>query len=518
MQLLHPRQQVVRHHRRDGDRNDHAGKDGNDVGHAQRREQATLDAGQDEQRHEHQHDDHGRIDDRRAHFQRRRRDHFGHRPRFRQRAVELEAAQDVLDADHGIVHQLADGDGQPAQRHGVDGQAEIAEYQRRHQQRERDGRQGDQCRADIEQEEEEDHRHQDGAVAQRLHDVADRVLDEVSLLEEELRRLDALGQGLRQVDQGALDFARQRHAVGGRLLLHGEDHGGPGVVAGVAALDGRRQLDLGDLLEEDGLAIPERHHQILQVLDAAGAPDLADQVFAALGFEKTAAGVGAKVLECTFQFLALDAQTLQLRGLQLDAVLPHLTADRDHLGDAGNGEQARPHHPVGVLAHLHRADLVRIGRQRNQQDLAHDRGDRPELRHDALGKLFAHQVQPFGDLLAVAVDVRAPLELDIDDGQADAGDRAYAGDARHAVHARLDGEGDELLDLLRRHAAGLGHQRHGGLVEVGEDIHRHLADGQRAVDHQQQRDTNNNEPLFQAGVDDGLEHLNAPVPADWRRR
>ena len=194
MQLLHPRQQVVGQHRRDGDRDDHAGEDGDDVGHAERREQAALDAGQDEQRHEHQHDDEGGVDDGGAHFQRRPGDDFRDRPRLGQIAIELEAAQDVLHAHHRIVHQFADGDGQAAQGHGVDGQAEVAEHQRGHQQRQRDRRQRDQRGTDVEQEQEEDHRHQDGAVAQRFLDVGHRMFDEVRLPEEELRRLDALRQ------------------------------------------------------------------------------------------------------------------------------------------------------------------------------------------------------------------------------------------------------------------------------------------------------------------------------------
>ena len=194
MQLLHARQQVVGHHRRHRHRNDHAGENGNDVGHAQRREQAPFDAGQHEQRHEHQHDDHRGIDDGRAHFQRRRGDHFRHRAWRRGQTVQLQPAQHVLDTDHGIVHQFADGDGQAAQRHGVDRQAEVMEDQRRDQQRHRDRRQRNHRGADIEQEQEQDHRHQDRPVAQRFLDVVHRVLDEVGLLEEEVGCLDAGGR------------------------------------------------------------------------------------------------------------------------------------------------------------------------------------------------------------------------------------------------------------------------------------------------------------------------------------
>ncbi len=41
-------------------------------------------------------------------------------------------------------------------------------------------------------------------------------------------------------------------------------------------------------------------------------------------------------------------------------------------------------------------------------------------------QLLAHELQALGHLLARAVDVGRPVELDVDDRQADAGDRAHA--------------------------------------------------------------------------------------------
>src|SRR3989337_1241319 len=46
-----------------------------------------------------------------------------------------------------------------------------------------------------------------------------------------------------------------------------------------------------------GLAVLHPDHEVLQILDARGAADLADQVLASLRLEKTAAGVGAEVLQ-----------------------------------------------------------------------------------------------------------------------------------------------------------------------------------------------------------------------------
>ena len=41
--------------------------------------------------------------------------------------IFLEPAQNVLDVDHGVVDQLANGDGEPTERHRVNGQPEALE-------------------------------------------------------------------------------------------------------------------------------------------------------------------------------------------------------------------------------------------------------------------------------------------------------------------------------------------------------------------------------------------------------
>ncbi len=51
-----------------------------------------------------------------------------------------------------------------------------------HHDRQRDGRQGDERRAEVQQEDEEDDGHEDAAVAQGVHHVVDGQVDELLLL------------------------------------------------------------------------------------------------------------------------------------------------------------------------------------------------------------------------------------------------------------------------------------------------------------------------------------------------
>src|ERR1700730_6815925 len=152
-----------------------------------------------------------------------------------------------------------------------------------------------------------------------------------------------------------------------------------------------------------------------------------------------------------------------------DAILSDLSADRDHLGDSWNAQKTRPNNKVRSLAKLHWRGAV--AGHSNEKNLSHDRADRTHLRHSEGWELIADQSEPFGNLLAIAVDVGAPLELDIDHGQADAGHRAHAAHSGHTIHLRFDQECDELLDLHRGKTLGLGNDGDRGLVKIGKDIH-----------------------------------------------
>ena len=180
-----------------------------------------------------------------------------------------------------------------------------------------------------------------------------------------------------------------------------------------------------------------------------------------------------------------------------DAVLPHLAADRNDLRDAGDGEQLRADHEVGESRALPWATpsslVIAISMISPMIDVTG-----PICGVTPRGSCSRTSAEALGNELAVAIDVRAPVELDIDDGQADPGHRTHARHARHAVHDAFDREGDELLDLLRREAFGLRHQRHDRPVEVGKDVDRNARQDEAAVADQHQRRRQHEEAVAQA--------------------
>jgi hypothetical protein len=127
-------------------------------------------------------------------------------------------------------------------------------------------------------------------------------------------------------------------------------------------------------------------------------------------------------------------------------------------------------------------------------------------------QLVADQSKALGDLLPVAVDVRSPVELDVDNRQSDTRHRPNARDAGYAVHLGLDDEGDELLDLGRRQALGLGHDRDGRLVEVRQDVDRQVRRGERAPDDEDNGQRHDEEAVAQRVCDEKGEHRRLTVP------
>lgn len=83
-------------------------------------------------------------------------------------------------------------------------------------------------------------------------------------------------------------------------------------------------------------------------------------------------------------------------------------------------------------------------------------------------------LQPLGDDLTRAINVRAPLELDLDDGVADACRRAHVLHAIRAIERGLDRVSDLALDLFRGCAVGLDDHGHARRGEIGEDVYGHM--------------------------------------------
>ena len=97
-------------------------------------------------------------------------------------AILAQSAEDVFHVHDGVIDQLADRHGQSTQRHGVDRQPETIENQCRDRQGKWNGRERDEGRPKVEQEQEEDNNDENAAVAECFDNVLDGQIDERLLL------------------------------------------------------------------------------------------------------------------------------------------------------------------------------------------------------------------------------------------------------------------------------------------------------------------------------------------------
>ncbi|GJE45107.1 hypothetical protein AEGHOMDF_4301 [Methylobacterium soli] len=355
-----PSQQQHGERGRDGERHPEGGNHGQDVGEAQGAEQAAGDARQGKDREEHQKDREGRVGHSRAHLEDRVEHHPPLRPRLAQAAVLAQAPHHVLDADYRVVHHLADGDGEAAERHGVEALAERLERQDGRDQRERNGDGADHAGAPIVQEGEQHHDDEEAAERQGLQDVVVGDPDEVRGPEQVRPQGHPLAlQGGAQILEGCLDAGGDLARVGAVLGAdHQED---PGLAVDQGGTDRRlgRRHDIGHIAQ---------HHARPALVDEDRAGDLRRCQRLPLGLEHDAlvgrvdearppdagglAGRREHVVEP-------DPEPDQVARTHLHLQRAHPPAvDRD-LGDPRDREEAQPHGPVGEGAQLQARPLLR---------------------------------------------------------------------------------------------------------------------------------------------------------------
>jgi hypothetical protein len=222
-----------------------------------------------------------------------------------------------------------------------------------------------------------------------------------------------LGSKCLRSARGGFDIPCELESVGAGLLLDRENDRGIAHVAGLTALYSRRKFDCGELAQGYGDAFAIGDGQVLDITKLRGASEITDEVFAGMLIDEAAGGIRPELAKRKLNLVARDIETCHLSQVEGHSVLPYVAADRDHLGDARDSEQARSDQPVDQLTHVHEACF--IAGDRNQHDLTHNGGDRRHLRVDVARQSLADDVDPFGNLLTIEVDARAPIELDVYD-------------------------------------------------------------------------------------------------------
>ena len=500
------RQKPVGKHRRHGERDEKRCENRHDVGDAERREEFSLHAFEGEERHEHEDDQDRAENDRVADLAAG----LVHDPQGRLRigcvGVLAKPAEDVFHVHDGVIHQLADGHRQAAERHGVDRHAtrledEASDHDRQWNRRERDER-----RPKIEKEEEQHDDHENATVAEGLDDVLDREIDERLLLIDLGIDLNVFGKRAAQVCERRGHVVGEPPCVGAGLLGDDEDHRGLAVDRGIAPLHLGRLGHAGHLTQHDRALARPLHHDRLEVMNRLDATEGADEQLVTPLVQIAAGGVGVARPDGGLDLLERHAELEELLGIDEHLELLPAPPHRHDLGDAGDREQPLPHHPVGERSDFDRRSRAVLAPHADVHHLAHDRRDRGELGPYPLG----HPIDGDGHLLrhdlAIDIDVGSPLELDVDDREPDARRAAHCLHARGPVEHALERKRYQRLDLFRCEPRRLGHDRHSRTIEVGKHVDRQGSQRDAAIHQHDEREHDRDQAKAKGTFDDGVEH------------
>ena len=246
--------------------------------------------------------------------------------------------------------------------------------------------------------------------------------------------------------------------------------------------------------------------RLSDLLGRADPPDAVDQVLLPALVDEAGGDVGVGLLQGLDNLSDCKSVRSQSLGQQCHFELTTLASGHDDLRDTRDGEQPSAHREVGVGPSIHgRRPLARGDGKK--EHFAHDRGDGGEHRRlDIVRQRITHELELLAHDLAGAKHLCSPLELGVDDRDSHAGAGANAANAGRTVQGGFDGQCDARLELLRRHAVGLGDDRHRGSREIGEDIYRHAGCGVAAPEEHRSREHQDRNAMRERPAKNGVDH------------
>ena len=399
--------------RRHRERHHERGERGENVGERERPEERALEPAQQKDGKEHERHHDGRVDDGAAHLDRGGEDHV-QRPRAGWGGAQT--APGILDVDDRIVHHLAHRDREAAEHHHVERRTDASEHHHGSEERERDGDDAHQRRAQVAEEEEQHDHDEHRAGEERAAQVAERVLDEARLAEERLVDMYARREDADDGTQRRLDALRDRHHVHLGLLRDHEQHAAIAVHDRVPDRHRGAVGHVGDRRDRDRPAVAAREQGPRDVIRAMHAPVEPGEQPLPRAVEEARAGGGIGGADGRGQVVERRTRREQtLRGRRhLD--LPHAAAVDDHVGDAGNRKETRPNRPLRQVAQHERRD-VRVAAQPDGEHPGEHGGERGHRRGDPARQLPPGERDSLDHELARAIRVRPVVEDRAHDAQ-----------------------------------------------------------------------------------------------------
>ena len=416
----------------------------------------------------------------------------------------------VLDHDDGGIHHGADGDGDAAEAHDVGAQAQQphADIGDQHAERQRDD--GDERAARVQQENDADERHDGALLQKRPLERIDSTIDQVGAVVDGLDA-HAFGKARRHLREPVLHVLNDRQGVlAVALERDARDDLSFAVHLGDAAALIGRQLDAGDVLQQNRHAAVALDHDLLEVGDGLDVAAAAHGKFGLRDFNRPAADIHIAVTDDIANFRERNAESLKPARIDDDAVLLDEAACARDFGDASGLGQAEANEPVLNGAKLGKALLA------SAHHVLIDPADARRVWAEAWGharrKTPRGGAQIFEHARPRPIEVGAVLENDVNEGDAEEGEAAHHPRFRHGQHCRGQRISDLVLDHLRRLAGIFGVDDDLHVGEVGDGVERHPRDSVDAGERYEDRGQSDQKHVPRRPADDGGDHGFAPWP------
>ncbi len=286
--------------------------------------------------------------------------------------------------------------------------------------------------------------------------------------------------------EGALDRVHHLDRVGAGLLVHPHVDGALAVHTHDRLLRLRGVLHTAEVAHADRLAVDAPDDDVLHRLDDRELVVGEDVVVERAELDVSGGQEEVRVVDGAGHLGDGDPLRVEQVAVQVDGDLADLSAVHVGRGHAGQPLELGLDGVVGEVVELLLVEAA--ARQRHQ---AHRDVGEIELEDERLldtGRQRVHDLlDPLHDLGQARVQIGAPREEHLDHGDALSRAGFDVAHVRDGGHGLLDRVGDGPLDVLDVGALVDGADPDRRVVDVGEEVDRHAAEGGRTEDHDGQR-------------------------------
>src|SRR5438874_601671 len=356
----------------------------------------------------------------------------------------------VFHHDNGGVHQNANGQGQPTQRHDVGADIQVVHGNEGERERDGQGENRDQRRAEMKQKHDDDQRNNnrflDQAMYQRVYLFADQCPAVIARNDFDSRRQ-------RSFDFSQLLLDAIDHVEGVQPIPH-NDNAAHGLAFAIPLCDTFPHVwaegNRAQILDEYGRPVLRHNRHVRQIIERLEIAEPANHVSRAAQFEYSSTDFVRARLHAVDDGRQRNAICQQLVGIDIDLVLAHEPTDARHFGHTGNGRQLVAQVPILNASKIGKALLMAVIDEHILIDPTRTGRVRADDRMHIGRKPAGNRLQILHNARTGPINIGTVFKYDEDVGVIDHGLRAYRLHLRRSQERGHDGVSNLVFDDVGR--------------------------------------------------------------------